>query len=219
MISVRHAIIKPREKFLSIHNDINNTRIPVNMSRFLGFFIALILLAIVSLACNLGSLKGKETSPPNPFTTEAVTSLEDPLQEAQDQATNDHPVSLEITEAQLTSIVAHELQGQDEYQISDPQVYLRNGQIQMVGKLTNRNITLNAKIALTPEVDSTGSVHLHVVSASLGLFPVPENMVSDLERFLDKSFANEIESRTPNTRIESIVIQDGVMRIIGKAIK
>lgn len=189
------------------------------MSRFLGFSVVLILLAAASLACNLGSLRGEETNTPIPVTTEAVSSLEDPFQEPQDQAVNDQTVTLEITEAQLTSIVAHELQGQDEYQISDPQVYLRNGQIQMVGKLTNRNITVNAKVVLTPEVDSTGSVRLHVVSASLGLFPVPENMVSDLEKFLDKGFANEIESKTPNTRIESIVIQDGVMRIIGKAIK
>ncbi len=186
------------------------------MSRYLRFSIVIVLLVVASLACSLGSVKREETSTPIPVTTEAITSLEDALQKAQDQVTNDQPVKLEINEAQLTSLVAFELQGQDEYQVSDPQVYLRDGQIQMVGKLTNRNITLTAKVVLTPEVDSTGSIHLRVVSVKFGPFPVPKNMVSDLETNLDKSFADEIESMAPNTRIESIVIQDGVMTITGQ---
>lgn len=186
------------------------------MSKHQRFSIALVLLVVVSLACSLGSIQREVINTPVPVTTEAVNSLEDAIKNAQDQVTSNQSVKLEINESQLTSLVAFELQKQEEYPISNPQVYLQEGQIQMVGKLTYRNIKVTSKVVLTPEVDINGVIHLHVDSINLGPFPIPENMASDLERNLEINFNDQIKSMLPDTRIESIMVQDGVMTITGQ---
>ena len=71
------------------------------------WFLALILILIVtSLACNF-SLGGPEPpASPIPVTTDEVENLEESLQDAYSEGLAGGEITLEITEAQLTSMVA-----------------------------------------------------------------------------------------------------------------
>jgi len=185
------------------------------MKTQIRFASILLLLAAVTLACNLGSRQ--TPAPPPPVSTEAVQNLEATLENAADKIRETGEVQLEIDEAQLTSLVAFKLQESGDDLISDPQVYLRDGQIQVFGTVERQNVSGTARVALTVDVDEEGHPDLNVVSASLGPFPIPQQVVDNIETELDEAFTEQLDSLAPNTRFESIVIADGKMTITGHA--
>jgi uncharacterized protein YpmS len=175
----------------------------------------LLLLAAVTLACNLGSRQ--TPAPPPPVSTEAVENLEATLESAAKQLRETGEVQIEMDEAQLTSLIAFELEDSGEEMISDPQVYLRDGQIQVFGTVEQQNFTGTARVAMTVDLDGEGRPEVNVVSASLGPFPIPQQIVNNIESELNEAFTEQLDSMAPNTRFESIVIADGKMTITGHA--
>jgi hypothetical protein len=186
------------------------------LKNYYRLMLPMIPLLLASLACNLG-LSGVATPAPTiPVSTEAAGSLEDTLQNAYEEAQKSGDLDLVLNEEQLTSMVALELQKQGEQSIRDPQVYLRSGQIQLHGTAEYQNIGLPAQIILTASVDSQGRADFTVVSASVGPFPVPDNLITSLEANLDQGFNEQMEILAPNTRIDNITVEDGYMRIAGR---
>lgn len=167
------------------------------------------------MACNLGSRQTPAAPPP--VSTEAVLGLEATLESAVDQVRESGEVNLELDEAQLTSLVAFQLQESGEDTIRDPQVYLRDGQIQVFGTVERQSISGTGRVALTIDLDDEGRPDLNVVSASIGPFPIPRQIVDNLESELDKAFTRKLDSLAPNTRFETILIADGKMTITGHA--
>lgn len=172
-------------------------------------------LAAPSLACNLFSFGRETPAPPIPVTTEAVESLEETVEDAQQEAQQDGTIRLSITEAQLTSLVAMKLQETGDETISNPQVYLRDGKIQVFGDVRLENLSATANVVIGVSVDAQGKAVFNVESGSLGPFPLPENVVSQLENRLNLIFQEQIASAAPNLFIDSIVIADGQMTIEG----
>jgi hypothetical protein len=177
--------------------------------------VILLVLGLASLACNL-SLGAPETpAPPIPVTTEAVEELEEELQDAYGQAQQGEPVTLTIDEAQLTSLVAFELEKREEESVKNPQVYLRDGQVQVFGTVDYQGVEADASIFLNVNVDAQGKPDFAVSSAYFGPFPIPDDLVAEIEANLDQAFSEQINSMSPNLRIESIEIADGAMTITG----
>lgn len=168
-------------------------------------------LAVPSVACNLLTLGRQTPGPPIPVTTQAVESLATAVEDAQQDGT----VQLVLTEAQLTSLVALKLQEAGDETISNPQVYLRDGKIQVFGDVSLDNFQATAQVVISASVDSRGNAVFDIESGSLGPFPLPENVVSQLEGRLNTIFQEEIASAAPNLFIDSIVIADGQMIVEG----
>lgn len=187
------------------------------MNRLYRYLAVLIALASASIACNfaLGQVKPTETPTPPP-PTETVAAQQNSIEDALKAAATPGEIKLVINESQLTSIVTGEIQKQDDVPIADPQVRLRDGQIQFSATVEQQGISLPAEVVMTVQPDANGRPDFKVVSASIGPFPLPADVKSELETALDEAFTEEIESRAPNTRIESIVISDGVMTVIGR---
>jgi hypothetical protein len=95
-------------------------------------------------------------------------------------------------------------------------VRLRDGQIQLSGDVDSQGISAPAEIDIGVSVDVVGRPVLNVVSAKVGPFPVPADMISEFEVILNDSFRDQIESMAPNLHVESILIADGTMTIIGR---
>jgi uncharacterized protein YpmS len=173
-----------------------------------------ILLILASLACNFG-LKSVETpAPPPPVSTQSVEELQKNLEKAYQEAQNSGQVNITVTESQLTSIVAFELEKQDITSVKDPQVYLRNGQVQVYGTLEG-DVSATARVVFDVDVNAAGKPEFHAVSAKVGPLPIPEDILSQLETNLNQAFADQIESMAPNTHIDNIAIADGEMTITG----
>lgn len=178
-------------------------------------WIIIFALASVSLACNLNIFSPKKPAPPIPVTTEAVQSLEETAQDAYYELQQDGTVKLTITEAQLTSLMAMKLAESGDQTITDPQVYLRDGKIQVFGTVKTDNLEAIAEVIVGVGVDGSGQPTFDIESAKLGPFPLPDNLVSQFENRIDLIFQQEIAKLAPNTAIDNIVITDGQMIIEG----
>lgn len=184
----------------------------------LAFCLALSALLVASLACNLPgrATQAPANATPIPVSTEALENLQENVQSAAATAQSGQPVTLTVTEQQLTSLVAFELQSQEQPIMTDPQVRLQNGQIIVTGNVTQQGISAPLNAVLTPSVDAQGKPHFEIVSAKVGPLPVPQSILDNLTEQMNRSFASELSAQTDNMIIEDIAIGDGVMTITGK---
>jgi uncharacterized protein YpmS len=182
-------------------------------------FLLLVVTALLgaSLACNLPSrLEQAPENTPIPVTTEAVENLQNNVASAAATAQSGQPVTLTVTEAQLTSLVAFEAEKQSEKVFQDPQVLLRDGQVQVLGKVKQSGISLPLKIVLTISADAQGKPHYQVVSANLGPLPLPQAILDQLTAQLDQAMADQLNTASNNVFVEKIDIAGGVMTITGR---
>src|SRR5688572_28304200 len=103
--------------------------------------IFLITLLLTSLACTI-FVGGPDTSnlTPIPSSPADADALREQIRQASEAAATTGTVSFTITESQITSVLAQRLQSDPNLQteekpmITDPQVYLRDGQMKIYGK-------------------------------------------------------------------------------------
>jgi uncharacterized protein YpmS len=176
-----------------------------NKRRLLWIFIVLIL---ASLACRLPVRGAQETKESPPLATDALINPQVIVQ------TPGH-ISLTVDEAELTSMLAAELQKQQEPIIQDPQVYLREGQMKITGKVQQAGLTADLQIALTISVTQDGRLSFQLLSAQLGPFPLSQEIMDSISKQLDAAFVTNINPRFEDVFIESVTIANGQMVIQG----
>jgi hypothetical protein len=177
--------------------------------------LALAILGVASLAC---SLPGRPVKPPAsytpiPVTTQAVGDLRKNLEVAASQIATSGSTTLVIDEAQLTSLLAIELKSQSQLDIQDPQVYLREGQVQLYGNLHQGNLTVPVKIILSLSTDGKGLLQFQVIEATAGPLPVPKSLLDQFTTQLDQALEQRLNPDNNPLLIDSIVIADGKMTI------
>lgn len=183
--------------------------------RFRQLFLVIILLALVSVACNFPFGGIGADSGNIPVSTVPVESLNENLQSAFENGLATGRINLVIDETELTSLFAFELQKSEIPVLEEPQVFLRNEQMRLTGKVTQGNLRANLEIILDIYATEDGRPAYDIVSASLGGFPVPESVLQELSHHIDMTFESTISPRVHNVFIESIEIDDGEMIVIG----
>lgn len=182
-----------------------------------GKLILLIIFVLMagSLACSWGFS--------NNSTQETVNSTPPPEIHPQ----NNDPGNLQsphtsgdrqfiLTEEQLTEFIYLQLEGIAGDQVSDIEVDLMDGVVEVSGNMRQRGLTLPVRMVAEVDVDSAGKPNFNILSATAGPFPVPSDMVSDLETSINHAFEEELRSLAPNLQVESIIIRDGLMIISGQ---
>ena len=176
---------------------------------------ALVILLLVSMACNLINRSEPAATATIPVSTEALDSLNKDIQDAGKQIESSGQATLTIDEQELTSLIAFEIQEQETPIFQDPQVYLRDGQIKILGKVQQGNTMATLELVLTVSADIDGHPDFQLVSAKLGPLPLPDVLLQQISDQLDATFTSKIEPRMDNIFIEKITIADGVMTIQG----
>ena len=184
------------------------------------FFIALIL---ASLACTVNT-GGPDYSDldPIPVSTEAAQSLKDGIQKSFEDGIATGAVTITITEPQITSLLALRMQSDPNLQqdgeplITDPQVYLRDGQVKIYGKTKQGMFTANIGIIVNVTVDENGKPKVEIVSADFGPFPAPEGINETITAMIDEAFTGSFGPVLTGLRVETITIADGTMTITGR---
>ena len=181
-------------------------------------------LALAALACTI--FVGGPDYPKTPITvsTEAVGSLDDQFHAAQTAAADSGTLTLNINESQITSLIASKLAEQTDPStgsrqapfFTDPQVYLRDGQIQIYGKAVQGNLQANVRIILSATLDNNGKPSISVVSADFGPLPAPEGLDNAIGKMVDEAFTGAIGPAAIGFRLESLTIADGVMTLTGR---
>jgi hypothetical protein len=154
------------------------------MRKIRGLPLLLLSLVLTSLACTI-FVGGPDYSslPPIPVSAEAAESIKDELARAIEAGAQTGVVTVNLTEPQITSYLAARLRTDPSLQqsdnrplISEPQVYLRDGQMQIYGKTQQGMLVANIGIIVSMGVDANGEPQIDVISADFGPFPAPEGI-------------------------------------------
>ena len=178
---------------------------------YLGFILAALIFA--SIACNY-PMRNRSTDAIQ-VTTEAVQSLQDDLNTAIEQLKKSGKVRMVIEEEELTSMLALELQKQENPVLVSPQVFLRDGQVRVNGRVNQSGLNADLEVVVEITVTEDGQPSYQVVDATIGSLPLPSSMMDDLSDRIDAAFQNNISPKIANVYIESVTIADGVMVIVG----
>src|SRR5574341_1433612 len=176
---------------------------------------ALVILLLVSMACNFINRSEPVATATIPVSTEALDSLEKDIQDASQQIETSGQATIEIDEQELTSLIAFELRDQEPPVFQDPQAYLRDGQIKILGNVQQGNTMAPLELVLTVSADADGHLKYQVVSAKIGPLPLPDFLVQQISDQLDAAFTSKIDPQMENIFIEKITIAGGVMTILG----
>jgi len=184
------------------------------------FFITLFL---TTLACTV-FVGGPDYSnrTPIPVSNDAAESLKEEIKRAFEAGATTGEVTFNITETQITSVLALRLQTDQNLQqdskplITDPQVYLRDGQMQIFGKTQQGMFTANIGIIVSVGVDENGKPKIEIVSADFGPFPAPEGINNAISAMIEEAYVGSVGPVATGLRIQSISIANGIMTISGR---
>jgi len=180
------------------------------------FLLFILVITASTLACTIAI--GGPDYPENPITvsTEAVLQLEEQIIQAMEQAATTGQMTLTVSEAQLTSMLTFRLAEQENPMFTDPQVLLRDGQMQVFGKAHQGMFTANVGIVLSATVDDAGQPKIDVVSVDFGPLPTPTGLNSAVAALVTEAYAGSLGPVATGIRLESITISDGLMTFSGK---
>ncbi len=181
-----------------------------------AFSLALVALICANLACTLfvGGPDYQEGA--IPVSTESVGQLKDQFQAAKDSAAQTGVLTLMINETQLTSLLTYKLQENPDPFMTNPQVYLRDGQVKIYGKAHQGNLEANVGIILSVTLSPEGKPVITVLSADFGPLPAPEGINGLIGSAVDEAFTGSIGPAAIGFRLETITIADGVMTLSGR---
>ena len=184
--------------------------------RKIALLIGLSVLLVAVLACSLNIGGPAYPSQHIPVSTEAAGELQSNMQTAVAAGAELGQVTLVVTEPQLTSYLAAQLQTQTQPLFTDPQVTLRNGQIQIYGTATQGYFQVTFQIVVTAGVDSQGQVLVDVSSADFGPMPVPTGLKDTVTAAIQEAYIGAIGPAVIGFRLESITVANGTMTIVGR---
>ena len=179
---------------------------------------------LTSLACVV-FVGGPDYSnlPPIPVSADAAASIKDEIQRAVTAAADTGVITVNLTEPQITSYIASRLQTDPSLQqsdkkpiITDPQVYLRDGQMQIYGKTQQGLFTANIGIIVDMGVDANGQPKIDIASADFGPFPAPKGLKDAITAMVKEAYTGSLGPVATGLRIESINIANGVMTVTGR---
>ncbi len=188
------------------------------------FPLFLLSLVLTSLACVV-FVGGPDYSnlPPIPVSAEAAASIKDEIQRAVEAAADTGVITVNLTEPQITSYLAARLQTDPSLQqsdkkplITDPQVYLRDGQMQIYGKTQQGLFTANIGVIVNMGVDANGQPQIDVASADFGPFPAPKGLKDAITAMVKEAYTGSLGPVATGLRIESISTANGVMTVTGR---
>lgn len=193
------------------------------MKKSLSLPIFLITLIITSLACTV-FVGGPDYSDrtPIPVSNEAAESLKEEIKRAFEAGATTGEVTINITETQITSVLALRLQSDQNLQqdskplITEPQVYLRDGQMQIFGKTQQGMFAANIGIIVSVGVDENGKPKIEIVSADFGPLPAPDGLNAAISAMIDEAYTGSVGPVATGLRVQTISIADGVMTITGR---
>lgn len=192
--------------------------------RTLALPLFLLSLVLTSLACTV-FVGGPDYSslPPIPVSGEAAESIKEELRRAFEAGAQTGVITINLTEPQISSYLAARMQTDPSLQqsdkkplITDPQVYLRDGQMQIYGKTQQGMFAANIGIIVQVSVDAEGKPQIDITSADFGPFPAPEGLKKAITAMVEEAYTGSLGPVATGLRIETISIANGIMTITGR---
>jgi hypothetical protein len=173
----------------------------------------LVVFLIINLACNFPT--GNSTTsvlentpvPPPQLAGEGESSFN------HDSATG--RVTIVLTEYDLTSILISEMEAQENPPLHNPQVLLRDDQIEVLGQAQTGPFRSDVRLVMVVNIDPDGNPIFQVVSADVGSVPAPAQVRDQLTDIANDTFRRSIGPKMQGYRAESVVVDAGRITITG----
>ncbi len=178
--------------------------------------IGILTLLPASFACSIFLGGPAYPEPPVPISTQDASGLQTAFDDALANAAQSGTLTVEVTESQLTSYLAAQLASEPNPPITDPQVTLRNGSLQVFGTVQNGIFVSNASLTAQCSVDPNGIPQINITQAAYGPFPAPSEMTDALGALLREMLTGSFGPAAIGFRLESITIADGKMTLTGR---
>ena len=181
----------------------------------LTFFCTMLVLA--SLSCTVFAGGPDYPAQPVAVSENEVLNMKTLVEQSFAAGAESGLVTLQFTESQLTSYIALKLQGQTSPPFTDPQILLRDGQMQLYGKIGRSLFTANILITMNVGIDETsGLPKIEITAADFGPIPAPEGINNAISAVLDEAFTGSLGPVATGFRLEAITISDGVITMAGR---
>jgi tetratricopeptide (TPR) repeat protein len=152
---------------------------------------------------------GEEISVSDETGKEAKASLENALPKPGSLS------STTLSEAQITSWLAMEMKNSPDLPLSDVQIYLRDGKIQIWGNVTGSENSTSALVVGNISIDSNKNPVIGIESVQIGKQKIPNVLVSQMESWLNQLLTEEINQQVPGLQIMNIKVTNGLITISG----
>jgi len=184
--------------------------------RSAAFKLVLASLLLATLACTI-DVGGPEPPgaliPADPGSGEQVRQT---WQSAIQSAASDGVVRVLMNESQLTGFIAERFRRDENPLLTEPQVYLRQGEIEIFGIAQRGIFSGRILIAIRPQITDQGEIRFDLSEAKIGPVPAPEALRDTISALLTEAFTGSIGTLATGIRITSLVIADGEMAIVGE---
>ena len=182
------------------------------MTRWRHFTVLVLGLLAANMACSISL--GGPTPPASPIavSTEAAGELESIWEGAISNA-NGGPISVVITEEQLTSYVALKLAESPNPILQDTQEYLRDGKMLLYGQATIKDIKAQTQVTIGVSTTAEGRLVATLEEADFGPVPVPASVLASLSDALNAVLTGQLGAPATGLTIQSVTIADGQMAI------
>jgi hypothetical protein len=174
-------------------------------------YLMITVMILASLACNYARRNAAQSLELEPQSTLSIDGLEDIPINPQGE------LRLVLTEAQLTSLIAEEIGSQENPMLLEPQIFLRDGQMVLTGIIQQSGLNADLEMVMDVGVTPDGKPEVSLVSATVGLFSLPQDMLENISAQIKSAFESKIDQGIDKIFIESITIEDGEMVIQGHA--
>ena len=188
----------------------------MKIMRRLALPVLLISLAFASMACTLFVGGPDYPADPVPVSAEAAQSMRDQVKQAIESGVAGEPITFQFTESQLTSYLAQKLAADQKPLMTEPKILLRNGQMQVFGKIQRNVFLANVAIILGVRIDEAGQPKIEVVSADFGPFPAPSGINSAISSLISEAYTGSVGPAATGFRLENVTIADGIMTLTGR---
>jgi len=151
-----------------------------------------------------------------PVSAQAVESLRNQIESAVLAGAESGEITLQLTEEQLTSYIAFKLAAEEDPVLQNPQVYLRDGQMQVYGNVKRGYFVANVLVVLNVTVDELGQPAIEIASADFGPLPAPDALKESLTAILTEAYTGSLGPIATGFRLENINIANGLMTVSGR---
>jgi hypothetical protein len=180
--------------------------------------ISIFAVWMISMACSLPLLSKKQISKADPTPTPTqivVITPESDLPLTSKLPQKGEQFSYKATEAQLTKLIGDALVARPEYGISNPQVYLRDGIVKVTADYAQSGLNLPLNIELRLYIDAQHHLQYEIVTATIGPFPLPEQILDQISLYLDEAITNNTDLNMEDIIFEQVSVEYGVITING----
>ena len=187
------------------------------MNTKFSIYLSFAALAVSSLACSI--FVGGPDYPAQPVQSspDEAQTLKNMIEQAMIDGAETGVITLQVTESQLTGYIADKLAQQANPPFTDPQVTLRDGQMNIYGKIARGWFTANMLITMNVTIDDvTGQPKIQIVTADFGPVPAPEGLNTAISAVIDEAFTGSFGPVAVGFRLQTISIADGIMTLTGR---